>query len=93
MSADEFLDRAVHPFSDLRDTGLLWLINRVVFHPRGYALALQWNEDTNGDKAAGGWQLFGDGSEPWSFAGDEDEKFAQVEAFLREHAKAVKDDT
>jgi hypothetical protein len=24
----------------LRDDGLLWYINRCVFHPRGYALAL-----------------------------------------------------
>ena len=50
---------------DLRDTGLLWLINRVVFHPRGYALA--YDPD---DKA---FSLLGDGREPWSFGEASDE--------------------
>jgi len=60
------------PFSELRDTGLLWLINRVVFHPRGYALALHY--DDLGEEPTG-WGLMGDGTEPWSM-GDmpEDER-------------------
>ena len=28
------------PLLELSEAGLLWLINRVVFHPRGIALAL-----------------------------------------------------
>ena len=51
------------PFSELRPTGLLWLINTTVFHPRGYALALHFDDDGN----ATGWSLMGDGSEPWVF--------------------------
>lgn len=57
------------PFADLRDTGLLWLLNRVVFHPRGYALALHF---TDGGSEGGtyrdctGWSLQGDGTEPWT---------------------------
>lgn len=54
------------PFSALRDTGLLWLINRVVFHPRGYALALVYTDRAATGGTATGWQLYGDGTEPWS---------------------------
>lgn len=32
------------PFDDLRPSGLLWLINRVVFHPWGMALALHTDQ-------------------------------------------------
>jgi len=58
MSAPNFDD--LRPWSELRDSGLLWLINTSVFHPRGYALGMS-NE---------GWVLFGDGSEPWQFGAD-----------------------
>lgn len=44
---------------DLRSDGLLWLINASVFHPRGYALAL--------DTTDGSFWLYGDGKEPWTF--------------------------
>lgn len=65
---------------DLQGDGLLWLINRVVFHPRGFALAVV--PDT------GEFVLLGDGDEPWRYAiqhesdrfVNEDEKFCQVEA-------------
>lgn len=56
--------RPVRTFSDLRPTGLLWLINTTVFHPRGYALALHFDVDGN----CTGWSLMGDGAERWSFA-------------------------
>lgn len=70
----------IRPFSELSDSGLLWLINRVVFHPRGYALAV----DTNESGEATGWMLLGDGSEQWSFpVEDEHEKFRAAEATLR----------
>ena len=58
----------VHPFGDLRSSGLLWLINRTVFHPRGLALALV--ADETGDMI--GWRLVGDGSEPMWFAPEDD---------------------
>jgi len=79
------------PFSELRDTGLLWLINRVVFHPRGYALALH-SDGVGGEYT--GWSLMGDGTEPWSM-GDmpederppgyrtEDDLFALTKELLR----------
>lgn len=77
---------------NLHDDGLLWLINRVVFHPRGFALGHTQGTDT--------FTLIGDGSEPWHFAVgceldvpgmavDEDALFAAVEAAFaraREHA-------
>jgi len=71
---------ASRPFSELRDTGLLWLVNTAVFHPRGFALALVFD----GGEAVG-WELTGDGTEPWMFdPTDPDllEKFAAAEQTL-----------
>ncbi len=68
------------PFSELSESGLLWLINATVFHPRGYALALQ----TDGDGNAIGWSLRGDGRERWRFAGDMQKRFTAAEQTLRE---------
>lgn len=65
------------PFKELSDSGLLWLINRTVFHPRGYALAI-----TVEDGKATGWSMLGDGSEPWQFGGDENDNFRRAEATL-----------
>jgi hypothetical protein len=67
------------PMSDLRDSGLLWLINRQVFHPRGFALAL----DVNAAGKVVGWQLLGDGKEPWTFDCDETERLARANETLR----------
>lgn len=67
------------PFGELSESGLLWLINATVFHPRGYALAL--NADSRGNVT--GWFLLGDGSEPWRFAEDMNERFAAAEQTLR----------
>lgn len=76
---------AGRPFAEFRDEGLLWLVNRVVFHPRGYALAFHFDDSTN----VTGWSLLGDGSEPWSMGGPmpegfptEDELFARTCAVL-----------
>jgi hypothetical protein len=71
-----------HDFLDLSDTGMLWLINRVVFHPRGFAFAV--TEDEHGRL---GWQIFGDGTEPVVFTSEEDEdlKFRIAENFLNRH--------
>lgn len=54
-------------FEELRSSGMLWLINRVVFHPRGLALSLHVDKGV-----AVGWSLQGDGSEVWSFNGEQD---------------------
>jgi hypothetical protein len=72
--------RETRPLEDLRDSGLLWLVNRAVFHPRGYALAIAY--DAAG--AAVGWQLHGDGSEPWQYA--EADAEAEADAFRRAEA-------
>jgi hypothetical protein len=50
-------------FSELRSSGLLWLINRQVFHPWGYGLGIGFDSD----RVALGWILVGDGSEPMNF--------------------------
>lgn len=52
---------------DLIKDGLLWLINRQVFFPRGYALGY--------DREEAGFFLLGDGTEPFTTGGDgSDEK-------------------
>jgi hypothetical protein len=47
---------------DIMDDSLLWLVNRSVFHPRGYALAH--------DPETGEFLLYGDGDEPFVFPGN-----------------------
>jgi hypothetical protein len=71
---------------DLQESGLLWLINRVVFHPRGFALGLVIGEGG----AVVGWRLQGDGSETWRFEGfDEDELFRAAEATFAAAARSA----
>lgn len=61
---------------DLIEDGLLWLINKAVFHPRGFALAQASDHEGNIT-----FELWGNGGEPWHFEGfDEDAKFRAVEA-------------
>lgn len=68
-------------FKELSDTGLLWLINRVVFHPRGYKLALMMNDEMT---EVEGWTLQGDGSEVCAFDSEtDDEEFDKVNRFMK----------
>lgn len=81
MSPEPVKKTAIMPLSDLRARGLLWYINRVAFHPRGFALALDVNDA--GDVT--GWQLWGNGDEPWAFVDvGEDDLFRALEALLAE---------
>jgi hypothetical protein len=66
---DQQRDDDVYTFEELRSTGLLWLINASVFHPRGCALALVYR-DGQGEPPTG-WTLIsaGDG-QPFSYADD-----------------------
>lgn len=84
MSADaEFDGRKILPLADLRSTGMLWLINRTVFHPRGFALALELDEVN--DEIVG-WSLLGDGTEVWAMTDEQDDRhFDEAVAFLRQH--------
>lgn len=65
---------------DLQNDGLLYLINREVFHPRGYSLGLAAGED--GISAI---VLVGDGSQPVGFGEDVDEQalFDAAKALLK----------
>lgn len=89
-------DDGVYPFEAAREHGLLWYINRVAFHPRGFALGFIYPPDadpaaiTRGDVTPVGWTITGDGTEPWAF-GDmpdggsiDDDQFARFEALLTE---------
>lgn len=58
------VDTQARPFAGLRDSGLLWLINRTALHPRGLALALHLDEHGQ----AYGWSLVTNAEgEPWQF--------------------------
>lgn len=60
---------------DLRADGVLWMINRTVFHPRGFALAV--------DIETGALTLMGDGTEAWNYEhGMEDPLFTAFNALL-----------
>lgn len=68
------------PLLDLSDAGLLWLINRVVFHPRGVALALH----EEGGEALGWSLVTATEGEPFAFPEDIDtEGFRRAEETLR----------
>ncbi len=74
--------RPTRSLDELQDSGILWLINRQCFHPRGFALAL--HKDDQGNVI--GWSIEGDGSEPWEFASEvNDKRFVQVEQTLQDH--------
>jgi len=77
----------VHTFEEFRDEELLWLINTSVFHPRGYALAFVYDDEDTEFKNPTGWQLTGDGSEPWTYLDDTmyKERFLKVQKLLKEN--------
>lgn len=69
----------VFDLGELRHKGVLWAINRHLFHPMGYALALVLEDDGS----ISGWQLMGAGDEVWSFAPEsDDEGFEKFQQFL-----------
>jgi hypothetical protein len=74
----------VYDFQQLREHGVLWAINRVLFHPRGFALALVPDAETGEFQ---GWTIVGDGQEVWRFDSEdvEDKHFAAFEQLLRDH--------
>lgn len=66
---------------DLIEDGVLWYINRTMFHPRGFALGFSVDAD---DPASSTFVMLGDGREVWTMGStDEDEKFKAFEALLK----------
>lgn len=81
-AASDWAVRANFTPDDLSDKGLLWLINAVVFHPRGMALAVQPAPDT-------GESLFvvfaTNGTEALTFSPEvADAKYVAVETLLKQ---------
>ncbi len=70
----------VRGFEELSTTGVLWAINRTVFHPLGYALGIH----TDPDGTVTGWSILGDGTQPWKYLPDveEDTLFETFHALL-----------
>jgi hypothetical protein len=63
---------------EFRKFGLLWAMNRYLFHPRGFAMAFE----TNDEGEVTGLRMYGDGTEPWSFDDTDTEAFRAFEGFL-----------
>ncbi len=69
---------------DFFDDGLLWLINKSLLHPRGYALGVDVNTKE--------MTLLGNGSEPWRFElPNEDDLFQRVEQLFTRAAEYNRD--
>lgn len=87
MNIDDSAGKIIHEADDargwdeLRTTGLLWLINTSLLHPRGYALALGYEGDGTDPGKCSGWRIVGDGSEPWQMGCDEETKAVIEERF------------
>lgn len=80
----------VYSMEAMREHGVLWAINRLVFHPRGFALSLVYPDDATREQILAhevepiGWQVLDDGHEVWAFAQDLDESgFLEFEELLR----------
>lgn len=67
---------------DLHSSGLLWYINRVAFHPHGFALAVTY--DHYGRPT---WYLQGNGSEIWSFTSETDDDMFEAVMATFERAR------
>lgn len=80
---DEVSEQIQRPFSELRDSGLLWLINTSLLHPRGYALALHFDGDGDNLGACTGWSILGDGLERWNFTETPEMETALDDIFLK----------
>lgn len=93
MAHDEIVvphDDDGRPFNELRENGLLWLINRTIFHPRGFSLGfvVETSEET-GEETSLGWSILGNGSESFTFLDEQDQvHFAHVEKFFAELRKS-----
>lgn len=75
--------RDAFTFGALSTSGLLWLINRAVFHPRGLALGLEY---AAGDPEPRGWMLLAAApGEPFTFGlpdGVENAQYAAAEELI-----------
>lgn len=63
-----------------QESGLLWLVNTAILHPRGKAIAV--HVDENGERTA--MSIVGDGDEPWTFGPDAIDSFR---AYLESEAE------
>jgi len=76
VNAEEF---TMYSFNDLERSGLLWMMNRYIFHPRGFTFGLVPDEHGN----IIGWTVLGEGKECLGFTKHMDDMgFLASETFL-----------
>jgi len=82
-ASESMPERDAFSWDQMLDTGLLWLVNRVVLHPRGLALAFDYG---HGEAQPRGWSLVAaEPGEPFTFGlpdGYEAERFQAIEALF-----------
>lgn len=62
-------ESGVRPFREFRLSGLLWLLNTAVLHPRGYAVGFHFPDGVDPEVGdPDGWEIMGDGTERWAYA-------------------------
>ncbi len=75
--------------TDFRNAGLVWAINKSLFHPYGFSMEVKFNDKTG---EIVGWDITGDGSKPF-FYSQEIEKagFAKFSKFIEEQRTNIGD--
>ena len=72
----------VHPFSKLRHSGLLCLINETILHPLGYGLGLSYEFPRLDDSEPTGFVIYGNGTDERAFADGCVEERGDLAAFV-----------
>lgn len=68
-------------FKEFQEKGLLWAINRYIFHPRGLAMMMIFDDETNETT----WSLLTTNTPPFSFDDETDDSGYEIfTAFLKE---------
>lgn len=76
----DWADNPTYWLRQLQDTGILWAINRYIFHPRGLTFALGLDRDKSPEPYC--FVMGGDGSEIVQFDETENDEFQVFEGFI-----------
>lgn len=68
----ELTEKQSELIQEIREKGLVWLVNTAILHPRGFALAVSYDDSDTEFVNPVGLMIVGDGSEPWVFGENPD---------------------